>query len=372
MAEANAFAWAADHGADGISCSWGPSDGKWWDASDPLHKRITALPDSTRLAMEYALQKGRKGRGCVILFAAGNGNEDIAGDGYCSYPGILAVTACNDSGRRSVYSDFGDAVWVSFPSGDYGWKAFGHESPVSSGLRTTDRLQKEGYTEGDYTNIFGGTSGACPGMAGVVALMLAANPDLNPSEIKDIIRTSCVQIDAEKGAYDAATGHSRWYGYGRIDAGKAVQNAKKYAKNPALPSITGKVRFGGAGDVALLPGGVMTGQFQPARKVLGLTLALRPNPKNLQLRYRANVPGLGILDNKNPDEYIGAANGRQRLIGFSVALEGDAARDFEVEYKARLKGVAAVVTAQNGDWCGTDKKTGKTIEAIAIRLKKRG
>ncbi|HNG89491.1 MAG TPA: S8 family serine peptidase, partial [Saprospiraceae bacterium] len=166
LSEANAFAWAADHGADVISCSWGPTDGKWWEPDDSTHRKFTALPDSTRLALEYALNKGRKGRGCVILFAAGNGNEDTANDGYASYPGVIAVAACNDRGTRSAYSDFGDAVWVSFPSNDYAWAPFRHIGPRSQGLRTTDRLRKAGESEEDYINTFGGTSGACPGVAG--------------------------------------------------------------------------------------------------------------------------------------------------------------------------------------------------------------
>ncbi len=229
MSEANAFVWAADHGADVISCSWGPADGDWWKPDDPLHNRTTALPDSTRLAMKYALSKGRKGLGCVILFAAGNGNELVTNDGYCSFEGVIAVAACNDSGKRSVYSDFGKTIWLCFPSGDFGWEPFKHPAPISEGLRTTDRLGKPGYHESDYTNSFGGTSGACPGMAGVVALVLAANPALSQKKVKQLVRRSCVRIDAEGGKYDPKK-HSIYYGYGRIDAGKAVANAKKAAK----------------------------------------------------------------------------------------------------------------------------------------------
>lgn len=240
MAEANAFVWAADHGADVISCSWGPSDGDWWKPDDPLHVRSTALPDSTRLAIQYALKKGRKGLGCVILFAAGNGNEDVMNDGYCSYEGVISVAACNDSGKRSVYSDFGKAIWVSFPSNDFEYKPFMHPAPASEGLRTTDRLGKPGYDEGDYTNSFGGTSGACPGMAGVVALILAANPALSPKKVKQLIRRSCVKIDTTQGAYDK-TGHSIYYGYGRIDAWKAVTNARKATKPKRVASPKKKV-----------------------------------------------------------------------------------------------------------------------------------
>src|SRR5688572_26038005 len=50
--EANAFVWAADHGADVISCGWGPSDGRCWDANDPRHNQVVPLPASTRLALE--------------------------------------------------------------------------------------------------------------------------------------------------------------------------------------------------------------------------------------------------------------------------------------------------------------------------------
>jgi hypothetical protein len=229
IAEANAFVWAADHGADVISCSWGPSDGDWWKPDDPLHLRSTALPDSTRLAMEYALKKGRGGKGCVILFAAGNGREEVMNDGYCSYKGVIAVAACNDSGKRSVYSDFGDAVWTCFPSNDFEWEDFKHPAPLSEGLRTTDRLGKPGYAESDYTNAFGGTSGACPGVAGVVALVLAANPSYTQKQIKQLIRRSCQKIDPEGGKYNEK-GHSPYYGYGRIDAGKAVAGARRAAK----------------------------------------------------------------------------------------------------------------------------------------------
>lgn len=235
MAEAQAFAWAADKGADVISCSWGPTDGKWWDPDDNQHKRATPMPDSTRLALEYAMKKGRNGKGCVVLFAAGNGNEDTKNDGYVSNPGVIAVAACNDSGKRSVYSDYGNAVWVSFPSNDHAWKPFRHPAPASEGLRTTDRISKAGDSPDNYINSFGGTSGACPGVAGIVALMLAVNPALTPAEVKEVLSRSCKRIDEAEGEYDEG-GHSIWYGYGRLDAGLAVANAAK-VKAPAKVKV---------------------------------------------------------------------------------------------------------------------------------------
>lgn len=224
LAEASAFYWAAEHGADVISCSWGPQDGRWWDPNDPLHMTEVPLPDSTRLALDYAVTHGRGGRGCVVLFAAGNGNESVDNDGYASYERVLAVAACNDRGRRSIYSDYGEAVFCSFPSNDFGWHPEEHPEPLTPGIWTTDRTGRVGYSADDYTNSFGGTSSACPGAAGVAALVLSRSPALRWDEVKELLRQSCEPIDPECGEYDER-GHSKLYGYGRLDAERAVRPA---------------------------------------------------------------------------------------------------------------------------------------------------
>ncbi len=234
MAEARAFQWAADNGADVISCSWGPPDGDWFDPNDPRHRTNWPLPDSTRDAVRYAVTRGRGGLGCVVLFAAGNGNEDIRFDGYATNSDVIAVAACNDRGSRSIYSDFGDAVWCCFPSNDFEFRRVAHPAPLTSGIWTTDRTGTKGYnfgsladgdSAGDFTNSFGGTSSACPGVAGVCALILAVNPDLTWSEVKQLLKSACDVIDAADGAYDSQ-GHSAKYGFGRINALRAVELAK--------------------------------------------------------------------------------------------------------------------------------------------------
>ncbi|MBK8965749.1 MAG: S8 family serine peptidase [Lewinellaceae bacterium] len=371
MAEANAFVWAADHGADVVSCSWGPTDGEWWNPMDSVHNRFTGLPDSTRLAMEYVLKKGRNGKGAVILFAAGNGNEDTANDGYASYPGVIAVAACNDTGKRCVYSDFGKAIWVSFPSADYGWRAFQHPAPLSEGLRTTDRQGPAGYTADNYVNSFGGTSAACPGMAGVVALMLAVNPDLSPADVKEIIRKSCVQIDKTNGAYDA-NGHSTLYGYGRIDAGLAVENAKKAAQpaaSSAVVALEGTVQFQSGAAVILKPGVLVGADFKPVKRVLGFSLNLKPASAKLSLYCQVNTSTDGIVESRTGGAFIGTTNKRRRIIGFALSLEGSDAGKYDIVYAARLKGRKTLAKAKNGKWCGTAKKSGRTVEALAVELK---
>ena len=246
MAEANAFKWAADHGADIISCSWGPEDGNWSDPDDPVHTSETGLPDSTRLAMDYAISNGRNGKGCIITFAAGNGNEDVKYDGYASYDKVIAVSACNDTGKRSVYSDYGESVWCSFPSSDFGYPPFNHPDPLTTGIYTTDRIGKAGYNpDGDYTDDFGGTSSSCPGVAGTVALILSANPDLNWQQVRDILKDTSEKIDKAGGKYDKE-GHSIFYGYGRVDAEKAVKRAlelKSWTKEKGQKEEKESLRF---------------------------------------------------------------------------------------------------------------------------------
>ena len=366
MAEAAAFVWAADHGADVISCSWGPSDGEWWNPDDPKHKRVVPMPDSTRLAMEYAIKKGRAGKGCSILFAAGNGNEDISTDGYASYPGVIAVAACNDSGRRSVYSDFGEAIWVSFPSGDFGWQAFEHPDPLSAGLRTTDRMDADGYDPGDYVNSFKGTSGACPGMAGVVALMLAANPNLRSTQVKELIKTSCQLIDLSTGDYNN-NGHSKWYGYGRIDAGMAVKNALE-TETHSEEVFEGHVWFKNK-DVKALPNAEWV-SLPSLKRIIGLQIKPLAGFR-LEFEYSVQVPNIGVSHSGSDNAYAGTIDRRRRIVGFAIEMGGPDAGKFTIEYAAKFHGRKKPLIARNGEWCGFRENSAPSIEGILVAVRKK-
>lgn len=224
--QSDAICWAVDKGADVISCSWGPPDGPVGVTADPRRNEVHALPEDVRLALEYAVTAGRDGRGCLVTFAAGNGNESVDNDMYASYDKVVAVAACNDQAKRCFYSDYGKAIWCAFPSGD-AW--YGR----TTGIWTTDRrgadglnigIDAEGDWEGNFTNSFGGTSAACAGAAGVAALIISACPALRWDEVRDIMRDCCDRIDITGGFYDAG-GHSPYYGYGRLNAAKAVELA---------------------------------------------------------------------------------------------------------------------------------------------------
>ena len=93
----------------------------------------------------------------------------------------------------------------------------------------------------DCTLTFGGTSSATPLCAGVAALVLSANPGLTWREVRDLLRQTADRIDCGNvdpvGAWCDPNGkkkadpgyagadYSRWYGFGRINAEKAVSQA---------------------------------------------------------------------------------------------------------------------------------------------------
>jgi subtilisin family serine protease len=98
----------------------------------------------------------------------------------------------------------------------------------------------------DYRNSFGGTSFSTPVCAGVAALMLSANPELNWVRVRNILRMTATHIDAANidpiGQWvdtdgDGVADYSRWYGYGRVNAEAAVQEAINLIGVGALADI---------------------------------------------------------------------------------------------------------------------------------------
>ncbi len=201
------FQYAIDNHADVISCSW--SALAW---NFPLSAKINGI-------IHKAATQGRSnGKGCVILFAAGNENRPLNGEidgqisyqGFALHPDVIAVGASNSLDKRSSYSNYGPELSICAPS---------NGSP-GRGIVTTDRRGVKGYSSNDYTSSFGGTSSATPLAAGLAALVLSANPDLTSAEVRNITKETADKIDTENCQYE--DGHSPLYGYGRINAHRAV------------------------------------------------------------------------------------------------------------------------------------------------------
>jgi subtilisin family serine protease len=203
---ANAIRYAALH-ADVLSCSWSGGGG----------------PD-VRQALEDAGTLGRQGLGAAVFCSAGNGfGAPVAFP--ASDPGAVAVGASTDQGAVADYSNHGPEISVVAPS-----------SGGARGIFTTDvSLPGRGLAPGElHTGEFGGTSAATAITAGVAALVLAVHPGLDRWELKDLLEETAEKIG---GGY-SALGHSLKAGYGRVDAGRAVEEAARRVSAPSACSGT--------------------------------------------------------------------------------------------------------------------------------------
>lgn len=226
------------------------------------------FPDKTiSLIRELSRCGGRRGKGILFIWAAGNSgcpihfqaDSPVPYAGYvennvfcdgrysavfthslCNIENVLTVAAVNLYGRRAHYSSYGPGIALCAPSNNrHCFDAFPFSEP---GLTT-----RSGDI-GGYTHNFKGTSGAAGLVAGVAALTLSANPQLNACELADILRcTAARDLDCRPyeehrypapgsaagevtdlpllpfrhGGFDSC-GWSPWFGYGLVDAEQAV------------------------------------------------------------------------------------------------------------------------------------------------------
>jgi subtilisin family serine protease len=209
----NWFGYVREQGAWVVSCSWGA-----------VAKRFVLSTRASR-AIERCAREGRDGLGTVICFAAGNENRDINDpltasiNGFAIHPDVIAVAASTSRDKKSHYSNFGERIAICAPSsGAGGWGIT--TSDVMGQYTRGSQTFEAGYSPGAYTNDFGGTSSACPLVAGICALILSIQPDLTASEVRQLIEGTARKI-GDPASYDA-NGHSILFGHGCVNAVAAV------------------------------------------------------------------------------------------------------------------------------------------------------
>lgn len=197
-----------------VSNSWGPADDGRVDG--PMHRDLYSEVDG---AMRSFYATARGGLGGIIVFANGNGGrfDNSNDDGFASHPATIAVGAVGDDNRRTPYTEPGACVDVVAPS-DGGIR----------GIVTADLIGEPGYASGNFTNSFGGTSASAPVVAGVIALMLDARPDLRAVDVRHILVETARRVHVDETSWvrnGAGRWFSPWYGFGMVDAQSAVSSA---------------------------------------------------------------------------------------------------------------------------------------------------
>lgn len=129
-----------------------------------------------------------RSRGALVVLAAGNDSASL--NSYANSSNYLMVAASDQSDRLASFSNWGRPV-------DLG-------APGTSIFTTTPG---GGYQAAD------GTSFSTPIVAGVAALLFAANPNLSPAQVERILLSTASRV-------------SEYFGYGLVDAGAALSQAR--------------------------------------------------------------------------------------------------------------------------------------------------
>lgn len=166
----SALTWAADHGAKVANISFAG-----------VHASSSIISAANYL----------KGKGGVTVAAAGNSGVL---DSTPSTDAMISVSATDGSDNRTSWSSFGPYVDVAAPG---------------AGIFTT--------TNGGGYGAPSGTSFSSPLTAGIIALMMSANPRLSPTQLANLLTSTARDL--------GDVGWDQYYGYGRVDAAAAVAAA---------------------------------------------------------------------------------------------------------------------------------------------------
>lgn len=167
--------YACNHGAKIINLSLGGSE---WSST---------LEDA--LEQAYA-------QGCLTVAAAGNDGHNRV-DYPARYAEAMAVAATDRYDQRAYFSDYGPEIELAAP-----------------GVEIYSTLWKPGEHTYGWKQ---GTSMSTPYAAGLAAVVWSACPEMTNADLRGMLQGTAKDL--------GAPGWDQYYGYGRIDAEKAVEAA---------------------------------------------------------------------------------------------------------------------------------------------------
>lgn len=163
-----------------------------------------------------------------VIIVSASGNSGTSAMEYpASYDGVISVGAVNYKGNITPYSTHNSAVDLVAPGGNLA-EDLNNDGNIDGVLsayvssRSGARVSSYGYMHG--------TSMATPHVSGVLALMKAVYSGLTPDDVDSLILNGLITEVPSGGRND-------FYGYGRLNALKAVEQAAKLAAGGVTPDL---------------------------------------------------------------------------------------------------------------------------------------
>ncbi|MGV8942102.1 MAG: S8 family peptidase [Lysobacter sp.] len=213
-------------------------------------------------------------RGIVSVFAAGNdGSGEDTHNPYAQAPWVVSVGAGEKDGVLTGFSSRGKRGEIgnfTMPDGRK-WTYINEPTVVATGVDIVSTRAVTGAlpllaSDADANNLapahvpfyshMSGTSMATPHVAGVVALMLEANPKLTPAQVKDILERTATNMTGRL-PWEAGMGHLNAYAAVaasagmRNDFGATVNGLNEFNANAVLAPGAAPIPF----SVAFAPVG---------------------------------------------------------------------------------------------------------------------
>lgn len=169
---AKAIIHAVDQGANIFSCSWGSN------------VRSNVVHDALKYAYNHDV---------LVIGAAGNSATSL--EHYpAAYDEVVAVTATDESDEPAEFTNFGDWVGVAAP-----------------GVSIFSTIWDDSYA------YMSGTSMSTPHVSGVAALIWSQFPNMTRDQVQAQLQYTADDF--------GLPGFDEYYGYGRVNARKAVEQA---------------------------------------------------------------------------------------------------------------------------------------------------